>query len=76
MHFGNGNNRYDYSIGTIYYEAGKPYGSLPEAPEKEGYTFSHWYMSAFGDGSVITEDTVVTHIGIVYAQPYYVKNGE
>ena len=52
---------------------GKAYGTLPEADEKEGYTFDGYYTAKTG-GTKITSSTVFNGSGDVYLYPRYTQN--
>ena len=57
----------DEVFGTITVKYGSVIGDkLPEAPEKEGYTFLGWYKNASGEGEPIGKDTVVKNSFDVY----------
>ena len=49
----------DGEITTLAATYNTAYGTLPVAPEKEGFAFKGWYLNADGTGEQITESTLV-----------------
>ncbi|MGN1008435.1 MAG: InlB B-repeat-containing protein, partial [Butyricicoccus sp.] len=63
----------DSSAMTRTVTPGKAYGTLPTAPEREGYTFDGWYTAETG-GTKITATTVFNGSASIDLYPHYTKN--
>lgn len=47
---------------------GKAFGTLPQAPVREGYIFSGWFDNKEGNGNALTSETVLNASTVFYAK--------
>lgn len=62
------NNDGSNKPGNMTVRGGNSLGTLPQAPERPGYTFAGWNTRADGSGTEITENSQVFSTMTVYAQ--------
>ena len=67
----------DDSIKSILLQFGAPYGEkVSVTPEKEGFTFGGWFLSADGEGEPIVSTSVIETVGDHTLYAYYIEKVE